>query len=82
MTAKRKPLADYAKDNPPNQSGHLPWLRTIPEHDEVVAAYKAGTSPVVIFRWLRDECGYGDKVTRNKVDRYLNEHHSGTKAAR
>lgn len=47
------------------------WLTTIPEYDEVVAAWKAGASPKLIRMWLRDERGYGDAVTEGKVDGIL-----------
>ena len=89
MTAKRKSLIDFATDNPPLRTGNKPWLETIPEYDEVIAAYKAGVGAYQIVGWLTapppDGCGYGRNVaTRNRVGRYLNEKvgRDGTSAAR
>ena len=47
------------------------WLTTIAEYEQVVAAWRKGASGTLIRRWLRDECGYGDKVTESKVDGFL-----------
>lgn len=66
-----KSFDEYAKSQEPSHRGNVAWLDTIPEYDEVVAAWRAGASGTLIRRWLRDECGYGQAVTETKVDGLL-----------
>lgn len=63
---------EYAKGRKVSTSS-VAWLDTIPEYEQVVAAWCDGASPKLIRMWLREECGYGDKVTEGKVDGILYE---------
>jgi hypothetical protein len=65
-----KSFDEYAKGKRVSTAATA-WLETIPEYDEVVAAWCEGASPKLIRMWLRDECGYGNKVTEGKVDGIL-----------
>jgi len=74
----RTPLTEFAATQPVVRS--VPWLSTIPEHDEIVAAWKAGVGASAICRWLIEECGYApSEATRNRVHGYLTTHQGKSK---
>jgi hypothetical protein len=77
MAGKRKTLAEFAAERP-GGTGSVPWITTIPEFEECVAAFQAGVRQAIIRHWLRDECGYGTKATENTVDGYLRRHGTET----
>ena len=66
-TPGRISLLDFATKYPTKCAERKAWIETIPEYDEVVAAYQAGLGISVIQRWLEAECGYGKEATDNKV---------------
>ena len=69
LTSPKRSLEDFARDA--GRPGKA-WLAQIPEHDEVVAAYRAGTAPSVITRWLREVCGYSaEEAGSTKISWYL-----------
>ena len=68
-------LADYAASNPLERSAHS-WLTTIPEHDEVVAAWGNGVAAGVIRKWLVEQKGYPPEiVTETRVGGFLRRVH-------
>lgn len=75
----RKSLAEFVQEQTPKRSGYGAWLPSIPEFDEAVAAFKAGTSALVIEQWLKKPeaeggCGYGPEATEQKVRQWLRTH--------
>lgn len=69
---KRQALSDFAVANPGKRPGLTAWLSTIPEFDEVIAAWREGVSAPTIRRWLVLECEYShEQVTRARIDGYL-----------
>ena len=50
-------LAEFADGRRKKWTGPA-WVTTIPEYDEVVAAYKSGIDLTTIERWLIDVKGY------------------------
>jgi hypothetical protein len=58
---KRASLAEFASAHVV-KTGATAWITTIPEWDEVSAAYQNGVRLTVIRQWLVDECGYEQSV--------------------
>lgn len=59
---KAKSLDEFAAAMP--KAGSRAWLAQLPELTEIVAAYRNGVGPRVIYEWLKQEKGYGDDVLR------------------
>lgn len=62
-------LTDFAQETYQRTTGFPAWLPSIPEWDEVLSAWQAGTvTESAIRRWLIEERGYSPALaTRNKV---------------
>lgn len=55
---KAKSLDEFAAAMP--KAGSRAWLAQVPELAEIVAAYRNGIGPRVIYEWLKQEKGYSD----------------------
>jgi hypothetical protein len=63
-------LADFIQKAP--KKGPKSWLVSIPEYEEIVAAWLAGANPSLITEWLKQR---GYPATISSVDPHLRRHH-------
>ena len=63
-------LAEFAQEN---QSGA--WITTIPEYEEIVAAWKNGVQASMIRAWLIEKGYEPADVNVDKVAAYLRRHY-------
>lgn len=70
----RRSLAEYAASRPDPRSTPC-FICGIPQAPEVNEGYRGGTKQTVIFEWLANDCGYGDKVSINKLNRHFRAGH-------
>ena len=71
---KRRSLATFAAER---KTGPGPkcWVCQIPEVQEVNQGIKDGMRPVAIVDWLRDDCGYGEQATKQKLFNHTSNRH-------
>lgn len=67
---KAKTLDDFAAAVPASTK-RTRWIEALPEFNEIVAAYRNGIGPRVIFEWLVQEKGYTADALRG-YDRFRN----------
>lgn len=67
---KAKSLDEFAADVP-ESTKRARWIEALSEFDEIVAAYRNGIGPRVIFEWLLQEKGYTADALRG-YDRFRN----------
>ena len=71
--AARQGIAEFAAKRKTDRNPC--WMCNIPERAEVEEAVLAGlVNKTDAMLWLKDECGYGDEATHNKVDRHFTNH--------
>lgn len=69
----RRSFEEFASDQP--RSGNQCWFCNIPEREEIERAVLSGRgSKAAAYRYLRDECGYGEQATPHRVDNHFASH--------
>jgi hypothetical protein len=74
MTKPALDLTDFAKRN--QRVTPQAWLSSAPERDEIIAGYRSGVSPKLIYRWLLEERGYepDELPLPGSLAKYLRDH--------
>ena len=68
----KQSLEAFAAANLRATRGVSPWIETIPELDEIIAAWKAGVGGTTIRRWLVEDRGYAKELcTPGRISSYL-----------
>jgi hypothetical protein len=69
----RPSFEEYAATEP--RVGKLCWLCGIPEREEIERVVLSGRgTKAAAYRYLRDQCGYGDEATTNRIDHHFANH--------
>lgn len=67
---KAKTLDEFAAARPASTKRSR-WIEALPEFDKIVAAYRNGIGPRVIYEWMLQEQGYTAEALRG-YDRFRN----------